>query len=268
MGETRNFLDKILKTAENFGNDIVKWADQTSKTILANDEDSYITLYNFVASYKKLYDEFKKEYEELEKINIGNENNIIELINGDTFRLLTIQLNEQEEDSIVPSSEFNRLSIMESKNDIISYFIGTNSKIKRLNVDEDILRGYLDLFSKYYPLFELYRDMKLGGCNNFNQNITFKINAKNDSLINGLDNIEIYMEQQVILGATYNMLIHMDLSKDIKIDYDKSIIKFIGAQVPTFLNDLYNLALNNTKIDRRNLRNYNLDKEEEKVKSL
>ncbi len=277
MGDS--IFDKITSGDLYFAKDIGKWIDKTVKTFIGNDEDNSILLYDFVSSYKNLYDQFKEEYDNLEKLNIGYYNNIIEYIDGKDFRMLSLQLNEQEEDSIVPGKEYNRLIIRERydcKNEAIeAYFVtgSTNdSKSKKLTgVNTDVLRGYLDLFGKYYPLFDLYRDINMGGCYNHSQSITFKIIGKNNSLINGLDSIEIFISSHYVMNINHSTLINVDLSDGIKVNPSKSIAKIDDLEVLAFSNYILKptleTALNTIKVNRDYIRNYDLDKYSENIKT-
>ena len=236
--------------------------------------ENTISLYDFVSSYKELYDQFKEEYQTINKLNIGNNNNVIEYIDNGDYRMLSLQLNDQEEGSIVPGDEYNRLIIEERpdyKNSLNAYFAsGSTYRLKTptvTNVDQDILRSYLDLFGKYYPLFELYRDLNLGGSYRDGQLINFRINAHNASLINGLDNIEIHIESNNQININNYILIHVDLTNGVEVNHERSIAKIDSYQIPLLQAGVVDNAFYNTRINRKYLRNYDIDYHHEKIKT-
>lgn len=271
-------LDYLINESIKMGNEIENWIKKIGDSFTSNDDDNSITLYNFVESYMKLYSDFKEEYESLEKLNIGEYNNVIEYIDNDNFRLLSLQLNEQEKDSIVPAEIYNRLIIQEnynSKNGILAYFSTGSSKCNRVvpvtNVSSSILTGYLDLFGKYRQLFDFYRDIRLGGCFLPNQSVTFRIDANNDSLINGLESIEVYIESKYVFDIKRYMLINTNYPSwsigSSMIDYYKCRTKFGDENFSDlFLHEEYENALKTIKINRAFLRNYNLDCDNENIK--
>ena len=266
------YYHKIVKRANSVYFDFTKWLYKASKSFIDNDYDNSITLYEFASSYKRIYDEFKKEYDELEKLNIGYYNNVIEFIETDTYRMLSLQLNEQEEDSIVPGDEYNRFIIKElkdcKKDAVYGYFLTSSTSISKMEqlkrVDPEVLRGYLDLFGKYYPIFDLFRDMNLGGCRTNTQKIDFNINCTNNSLINNLESMEMILQSDYIFNSDYTLLIHLDLSDGVRIDSNKSIAKLedyftIHEPPEIFLKKIIERAIYFVRINRKFLRNYDLD---------
>ena len=260
-----DIFEKIGKLANDFGKDVIKYANQLGTVLTGSDDDSTIVLYDFINSYQKLYQEFKEEYNNLDKLNIGENNNVIEYIDNGDFRLLSLQLNNQEVNSIVPSGEYNRLIIREIDGVVSAAFsngASYNSKVEPLtgkNIDPRVLRDYLDLFGKYYPLFEIYRDSRLGGSIHKSDTISFRIDAHNESLINGLDDMEVFIDTKNPLGGNYRILIHADLTDGVKINYGRSIVKVDNTTIPIIPNQIIDATLWTTKLNRSYLRNYNID---------
>ena len=247
-------------------------------------EEDLISLKEIATLVQASYSRFKEEYKTLEKLDIGKNNNVIDFYNdGCCGRLLYMQINEQEEKTIVPNgfhyltiSDFNGEHELSFKN---SEIINRKS-ITIDNVDSRILDGYLDLFEKYYPIFKLYDDLYENNylASNRSQYLMMGMDTNNDSLINGLNGIEFNIQNFSEMGNNYIIRLYVDLQNGVNIDYKKSKI-IVNDSVKKFdgfgYTEILNYAFENIKFNRSSLEGSNFIQfaenqnklEQQKVKS-
>ena len=114
-------------------------------------DEELISLKELATLIQTTYLRFKEEYETLEKLDIGKNNNVIYFYNDGCSRLLYMQVNEQEEKTIVPNG-FHYLTIEDSsgKHELslknTEIFCDEMKIIKIDNIESRILNGYLALF--------------------------------------------------------------------------------------------------------------------------
>ena len=247
-------------------------------------DEELISLKELATLIQTTYLRFKEEYETLEKIDIGKNNNVLDFYNdGCCGRLLHMQINEQEEKTIVPNgfhyltiSDFNGEHELSFKN---SEMINKKS-ITIDNVDSRILDGYLNLFEKYYPIFKLYVDLYENNylASNRSQYLMMGMDTNNDSLINGLNGIEFNIQNFSEMGNNYIIRLYVNLQNGVNIDYKKSKIivndsvkKFDGFGYTEILNYAFeNIRFNKAGLEDSKFIEYaeNQDKlDQQKIKS-
>ena len=192
-------------------------------------KEELISLKELAELIQNLYSKFKEEYNNLEKLDIGENNNIIHCDIEDDHKLLIMEINEQKEKSIVPNN-FNILTLI-GHNDEFQLYLKEDdmidSKIITIdNIDQKILKEYFDIFYKYYPLFKLYIDLYQNPSlvSNGSHYLHMDIDANADSLINNLNGIKFNIQNVNELGDNYIINLYIDLTNGINIDYNKSEI--------------------------------------------
>ena len=92
-------------------------------------KEELISINELVKIIHDFYQKFKEEYNHLEKMDIGNNNNIISYIGNEDFRILTMQINEQDDKTIVPE-DFYQMTITDDNNRLVLSF--ENSETVRI----------------------------------------------------------------------------------------------------------------------------------------
>lgn len=178
-----------------------------------------ISIYNLVNSFNKLYIPFKKEYEKLDKLSLGN---YIEILNynkfnlgEDNYRMLVINI----EEPIICNTYDTTLYICEkNSNEIYSFVINKNNypdERTEIKLDKEKCKNYLDLFDKYKLLLDTYKILNNGFIfGNGTDTLSTRINGK---LLEEIKNFEISFGQNSISTSDFVKLF-IDLDKTINID--------------------------------------------------
>ena len=194
-------------------------------------EKDLISLKELATLIQNVYVNFKEEYNNLEKLDIGENNNVLYYGVDDKSRILYMQINEQGKKTIVPKrSRYLTFREVNGKYDL--YFQNTEIFCDDLkfdhiyNIDSNILNGYMDLFGKYYPIFKLYYDLHHNDslASSRSQYLAMRMDTVNDSLINGLNGIEFNLQNFCEMGNNFIVRLYVDLRNGVNIDYNRSKI--------------------------------------------
>lgn len=132
----------------------------------AIDYSNSINLYHLVTTFNKLSNYFQKDYQTLNPITLGEN---VELLNfyhheNDNYRCLTIYINNPNEQ--ICNEDETLLYLIEKDGKItsiitngINYFDKDYYK-KEINIDEEIVKKYLDLGEKYSLFIDAYHTLK------------------------------------------------------------------------------------------------------------
>ncbi len=101
--------DSILSQMES-EKKVNEWLKKASK-IFTRGKNNLISLKDFILTVNKIYCAFKEEYDNLEKMNIGNDINVLSY-NNESGRQLYLKISDVSCDAIVPKG-FNYLLINE-----------------------------------------------------------------------------------------------------------------------------------------------------------
>jgi len=245
-----------------------------------------ISLKELATFIQTVYRDFKEEYRTLEKLDIGENNNVLCYNNDGNNRILYMQINKQGEKTIVPKGHryltircFNgeyKLSFTNAET-----FSDERKIITIKNIDSRILSGYLDLFEKYYPIFKLYYDLHRNNslASNGNQYLNMMMDTTNNSLINGLNGIEFNIQNFSFMGDSFVIRLYVDLTNGVNIDYNKSKIivndsmkKANGFGYKEILNRAFeNIRFNRSSLEDSKFIEYAVSQdkqEQEKVKKI
>ena len=128
--------------------------------------ENAINMYKLVSSFNKLYLSFKKEYNDLEKLELGKDLQILNFnqftIDKEHHRIIDIYITNP----IICDHNYTILSICEKNNHIYSFISNRTNPFdkefykKDIQLDVNICKKYLDLFEKYQLLFETYNQFK------------------------------------------------------------------------------------------------------------
>ena len=219
MNELNNFIKEINLV---FTNTIDRYEFCKKDFNLNNYQVNYtnsISIYNLVNSFNKLYTSFKKEYEKLDKLSLGN---YIEILNynkfnldKDNYRTLRIYI----EEPIICNTYDTTLYICEkNNNEIYSFTINERNypdERTEIKLDKEKCKKYLDLFDKYKLLLDTYKILNNGFIFGDGTNSLFTI--INGELLEKIENFEIAFGQNSINTANFIKLF-INLNQTINID--------------------------------------------------
>ena len=172
-----------------------------------------ISLYDLINSFNKMHLAFKKEFSELEKLDLGKEISVVDFTKyDDELRVLDLAVYKPKASNenylYLYLREINGVSMPYITNDKGSIH-SENYYKSNVKIPAKTVKKYLDLFEKYQVLFELYKHLKNKIVFN---NGTHFLNTRICSIdSNFLDEMDSF---KVTLNASYHMMPgdHIDLS--------------------------------------------------------
>lgn len=193
--------------------------------------DNCISLFDLVSSFNKLYTMFKKEYEELKKLDLGKKVEVISFnkytYDDSEYRILSLYIDEptitDHPDTILYIREIDGEMKPFVTNNISSFH--KNFYHDEVNLDSEISKKYLDLFEKYNLLLEIYKYLRnkcLFGDGTYGMYTI--IDDYQSSLLNGLNNFKICFGATYI-NAEYFFTLSINLGENFGIDYDNCSYK-------------------------------------------
>lgn len=213
-------------------------------------------LYNLVSSFNKLYLKFKKDYETLQKLELGKSIEILDFnkfnIDKDYYRTLIIYIDEPT----ICNHNDTLLYICE-KNDKIYSFVTNNINPfdknyyrKDLKLDSEKCKEYLDLFEKHKLLLDTYKYLKNKFVFGDGTNTLFtRIKGE---FLEELTDFEINFGQ-CFMNTEHYVKILFYLGKNLNIDIDKCKIILDCEEIKPNKN-LIDKFSNNIHINKRYLK--------------
>lgn len=220
------------------------------------DYNNTISLYNLVSSFNKLYLEFKKEYETLDKLELGEYIEIVNFskseFNQNKYRILRIYVQKP-----IICNHNNTILYLVEENENLSSFITNRKNDKDYRVIREniklnpvTIKKYLDLFEKYELLLETYNYLKRQFV--FGNGTDTLFTRIGDNLTSGLTYFKLEYGSSYI-NSEYFIKLFINLGNDFGIDYDKSEI-VLDSENKEVDEELVNKLLNNTYIHKRYLK--------------
>ena len=185
-----------------------------------------INLLHLVSSFNELYLSFKKEYDELDKLNLGKTIEILGFekfdYNGDSYRNLILYI----DNPIVTNREYTILYLREINGEVKPFITNDinvfDKKYYRENVEinNDIAKKYLDLFEKYSLLLETYNHLKNNRIFGDGTNSIFTvIDNYSSNLLEGLKTFKLSFCSEYF-DAEYYAEFLINLGNNFGLDYD------------------------------------------------
>jgi len=218
-----------------------------------------INLMHLVSSFNKLYLAFKKEYDELEKLDLGKNIEVLSFVKfdyeGDNYRYLALYIDNpvitNHKDTFLYLREFNgeiKPFVTNNINPLDEKYYHDNVKL-----DSDIVKRYLDLFEKYSLLLETYNHLKNSQIFGDGTNCIFTFIDGN--LLEGLRNFKLSFSSSYFDTEYYTEFL-INLGEKFGIDYDNC--KLILDSEETFIDKasydkiFENIFINKKYIKKRN----------------
>lgn len=235
-----NNLDKLLKEYS-----LVFTNTTTREDFWRNNSTNYIeekeinyekctSLFDLINSFNKLYMMFKKEYDELEKLDLGKSVEVIEIskftYDNDNYRVVRLYIDEPK----ITNHPYTVLHLREINGEMKSFVTNEKDSFDKnyyrdhVKLDNELSKKYLDFFLKYQDFFEAYRYLRaqyLYGDGSYCAHS--RIGKYGDQLLDGLYNFKI------IFGDTYSNFfrISINLGKNFGIDYDNCSYEKNGEKI-------------------------------------
>ena len=221
-------------------------------------QNELISIKEFLELLHQVYSSFKRDYNELEKVNIGNYNNFDRFISKNS-RLLTLHLGNQEDDSILPEMCLSLTIEEDSEGKINTYFNtmmnNNDNSSKQAEVKPEIWKGYLDFFEKYQPLFSFISHLILNPTveDKKNNSLNIRLVPHLGSFINNIDAVVINLNCESSY-TNYQIKLYVDFSsEEIKINYDKSKVLIDDEELTLLDNSIFDNVYENIRICRNNV---------------
>ena len=186
--------------------------------------ENTISLYNLVSSFNKLYLKFKKDYETLQKLELGKSIEILDFnkinIDKDSYRTLIIYIDEP---TICNHSD-TLLYICEKDNKNYSFVTNNINPFNKnyyredLKLDSEKCKKYLDLFEKYKLLLDTYKYLKNKFV--FGDGTDTLFTRIKGEFLEELTDFEINFGQ-CFMNTEYYVKMLFNLGKNLSIDIDK-----------------------------------------------
>lgn len=235
-------LDEYLKTCNLVFTDTVDRLDFCKVDFDIDSEtvnyDDSISLLKMVSSFNKLYSSFKKEYDELPKLNLGEHVEVLNYANysfdNDDYRTLFFYV----EKPTMTNHSYTYLYLREI-NDEIKPFVSNNKNVfdkkyyrHDIKLNNEIAKKYLDLFQKYELLLNSYQYFKnkLIFGDGTHCIITTIDNYHNSSLLEGLHQFKIFWGS-AYFDTEYFIELPINLGDNFGIDYDNCKIVLDGKEI-------------------------------------
>ena len=218
--------------------------------------DNSISLFNLISSFNKLYLSFKKEYEELEKLNMGK---YVSVLSFDTFyfdeeyyRVLSLYIDEptitKHGDTFLFLREINgemKPFVTNNKNTFDKDYYREN-----IELDSSIAKKYLDLFEIYSLLLDLYNKLKNEQIFGDGTNSIFTvIDEYKSNLLEGLNKFKIIV-CSAYFDTEYYIDLPVNLGEDFGLDYDNCQLILDSENVQADKED-YSKVLTNIYLNKK-----------------
>lgn len=191
------------------------------------DYSNSISLYHLVELFNKLYLFFEKDYQKLEKIDLGECIEFLNFYKSSDYRLLEFRIVNPNKE--ICDVEETLLYLIEDNEKIFSFvtnnlnFFAENYYRKDGELNEELVKKYLDLAEKHSLFLDAYKYFKNKFI--FGNGTTVLFSKVNGVLLKKLDTFEVSFGNQYFNTSDY-INIPFILGENFDIDYDSSEIIF------------------------------------------
>ena len=253
-------LDEIIKRFNLFFTNTVDRnnCDLNCVDDLEVNYDNCISLYDLIKRINEMHISFTKEYNELEKLDLGEDIEIVDYYAYPDLsyrELLLFIYNSKISDSY---DDF--LHIIDDNGNVSSYIsTGLNlfdkKEYVKTNLDNEKLKKYIDLIEKYNLLFYLYyrfrNDLVFGDGTHIMHS---EIKSVNDNILDGLDKLIIKLGfDYQSLGTNIDLVIN--LGNEFSINNNECKIDLYGTSIDLD-NDCFTDLLKKIYINEKYLNGY------------
>lgn len=237
-------LEELIKTLNLVYTDTIKSKDfcrvdfDINKTEV--NYDNSISFYDLIYAFNKLYNSFKKKYDALEKFDFCQEQYPVWFSEFDIdqhYRVLELFVDGCDLKRFLYENLELNLREIDGKNESyitngIEYLSSPDYYYEDLNLDDNIVKKYLDLFQEYDLLMKLfqrlYNEMIFG---NGTYTIFTEIKSEKKYFGDKLNTIKLFFGAGYF-NANYNITIVLKLGDTIEFDLDNCKIDLDDEIIP------------------------------------
>lgn len=221
------------------------------------DTTNCISLYNLIYSINKMHCLFKKEYEELEKLDLGDD---IKILGFNKFehqlRVLDMLVYKPKmlntNYTYLYLREVNGVSMPYITNEI-SIHSDNGFYRKTIKLPAKTVKKYLDLFEKYELLLKLYKYLNNRIIFNDGTYMLYtRIESTNDGILNDFVSFKIGMDENHFMKPGSHININVNLRNDFSIDLERCNVALNENEI-SLNSDEYVNILKNTYINGKYL---------------
>lgn len=253
--------------------DIKEWCDILSDNLnVPIKKENTISLYDFVNSFNKIYKYFKRDLAMLPKYDFGKSISLMRYgeKNEDTNNKEFLMLYIDEPNKSIVNDTGTQLLVWVKDNEYESYVtndLGLLTKkhyFKRVYIDKNVMRKYLDFFKKYNSFIEVFERIHSSAIfSNGTSVIFFKIEG---DIMKKLNKITLEFGNY-FLSDSEDFEIPILLGDNIAIDYNNSKIRCHELEEKNKA-EIIDYLLKNIYVHRNDLSTVYEKKEENKVLEL
>ena len=237
--------------------------------------DNCISLYNLICAFNKMHIAFKKEYDKLEKLDLGKDVNVLSFTKiEDRLRVLEMILYKptliDQNYAYLYLRELNGVIKPFITNDMGSIHNDNGFYRNSIKLDHNKVRKYLDLFEKYELLFKLYKylENRLIFTDGTNTLLT-KIESEKGKFLDNMKSFRVRMDANYYMKPNSHIDIFVDLGEEISPSISGSSIvvndKSINFDKEMCLNILKNVYINGKYLEKESYRKNEIDDNKVKV---
>lgn len=218
--------------------------------------DGSISLYELVSSFNKLYLNFKKDYEQLDKIQFGKYLQFGNFFKSEREDCDYMELMFYVDEPYVCNHSETLLYLV-SENSVISSFVTNginpfdkNYYFEYIELDSNKAKQYLDLFEKYQALLATYQSLKCSFLFGDGTNVIFT--EIGGELIDELNFFRLSFGSAFI-DTEYFVKLIAKLGEQLVVDYDNSEI-ILDSKNEDVNEDVVNKLLKDVFVHKKYLR--------------
>lgn len=213
-----------------------------------------IDLYSVIHSFNKLYVLFKRDYDNLSRLDLGKSISYLALATSkeENYRCLYIDIDKPKKE--VCNEDDTLLCLLDNNGEISSIVTNdwpTLEDKKRINLEDKIVREYLDLAEKYCLFLDSYKFFK--NFNVFGDGYRCIFSKVNGEIFDKLTTFEISFGNVTVNNPNYINVV-FELGDYFKILYDESTVVFgteIGKGKKEIIDKLiHGLFINTSKLSK------------------
>ena len=222
------------------------------------DYEDCVSLYEILKTFIETHRQFRKEYDELPKLDLGG---FVDIgfsydyeVDGMNCRSLEIYIDEP---SII-EKPFTYLTIREEDGKMCSFVTNKENPLskkyyyKEVTLDEELSKKYLDFFQKYAPLIKFYNYYRtLFDYGDGTYMIMHSLYIHDDTILKDMYGFDYFISASYF-NTSYTFNIAINLEND-TIDKEKSYIELEDKRIPVN-EEIYEKILKEIYLNKERLR--------------